>query len=191
MVGILSAPAGQELADAAGRDVAAFECVLVNLAAENEGRTIVLEVGDHGLSLRDPYGALLKVVPLEYITAWNATASSIVLLISKDLQNFRRMMCQTAEGAAIQAALVKVANERVALALPPTKRSSISSRIRRSVLGPKQASSHSDAAYPPADAQDVAAVSSSSNSETPAVRGPAPESMSPSTAISRAYNLRT
>ena len=64
MVGILSAPAGQELADAAGRDVAAFECVLVNLAAENEGRTIVLEVGDHGLSLRDPYGALLKVVPL-------------------------------------------------------------------------------------------------------------------------------
>ena len=31
-----------------------------------EGRAIVLEVGDHGLSIRDPYGALLKAVPLEY-----------------------------------------------------------------------------------------------------------------------------
>ena len=62
--GLQEPPTGHELATDAGRDVAAFN-VVMRSHSKNEGRSIILEVGEHGLSLRDPFGALLKVVPLE------------------------------------------------------------------------------------------------------------------------------
>ena len=107
--GILTPRSGQELAASAGRSVDAFNVILMSQATESEGRQVVLEVADHGISMRDPYGALLKVVPLEYITGWKSDAQTLVLMISKDLETFYRMRCQTNDGPAIEAALTKAA----------------------------------------------------------------------------------
>ena len=107
--GILTPRSGQELAASAGRSVDAFNVILMSQATESEGRQVVFEVADHGISMRDPYGALLKVVPLEYITGWKSDAQNLVLMISKDLETFYRMRCQTNDGPAIEAALTKAA----------------------------------------------------------------------------------
>ena len=113
--GLLTPKAAAELAVAAGRDVEAFDVVMRSQLTPTEGRAIVLEVGDHGLSIRDPYGALLKAVPLEYITGWKTDSERMMLtlVISKDLTNFYKMIYQTEEGLAIEEALNKVAVERV------------------------------------------------------------------------------
>ena len=112
---------GEELAAAAGREVAAFDVVLVSQRAENEGRLVILEVGSHGLSIRDPFGALLKVVALEHLTGWKSDAELglFTVIISKDLETFHRMAFQTNLSAAIEAAVDQLA-ERRANASSPT-----------------------------------------------------------------------
>lgn len=133
--GVLSPRSGQEMAEAAGRDVAAFNVIMIrsdplatDVDSAHEGRSIILEVGDHGISCRDPYGALLKVVPLEFIIAWKAREETMDIVTSKNLEDFFKMRLQTREGAAIEQALETFAHEH--LANPPRRRST-----RGSVFG--------------------------------------------------------
>ena len=59
---LLTSGLAVETAQRAGRPVEAFDAVLISPLVP-EGRFIDLEVGDHGLSLRDPAGALLRCQP--------------------------------------------------------------------------------------------------------------------------------
>ena len=106
-----------------------FEVVLRSPGTD-VGRQIVLDVGEHGLAIKDPFGALLKVVPLEYVTGWKPEARELILVISKDLQKFHRMIvrCEGEETPlAIEAALAYYAEHRIAIAPPRLRGRSASS----------------------------------------------------------------
>lgn len=70
--------------------------VLLN-AFEETDRALCIEVGEHGLSLHDPAGALLRAVPLAHMTAWGKRPSTVpdrdyfVIHISEDLESFFKM----------------------------------------------------------------------------------------------------
>ena len=75
-------------------------------------------MGAHGLSLRDPAGALLRVVPLEHVTSWGRSKDSdcvCQILVSQDLQTFHKLyirMLSAADVAAICEALASVGEKR-------------------------------------------------------------------------------
>ena len=94
-------------------------CLPPARAVTTDGRSISLEVGDHGLSLRDPAGALLKVIAIEHMTGWGAKPDgTFVIITSADLESFKRMTLRTDDGAAIDAALKRVASARAEARLP-------------------------------------------------------------------------
>lgn len=75
--------------------------VLLSPGDEAGGRTVTLEAGGYGLALRDPAGALLKVIPLEHMTRYGtrpAAPGLFSLLISRDLESFFRMDFRTDDG---------------------------------------------------------------------------------------------
>ena len=106
-----------------------FEVVLRSPGTD-VGRQIVLDVGEHGLAIKDPFGALLKVVPLEYVTGWKHAARDLILVISKDLEKFHRMVvrCEGEETPiAIETALTYYAEHRIATSPPRLRGRSASS----------------------------------------------------------------
>jgi len=114
----LSSGLAEKVARRAGREeVAAFDVVLTSIFTPDE-RAIALEVGEHGVSLRDPQGALIKVLPIEHLTGWghkeDVTPCVFTLVVSEDLTTFDKMHFQidTGKGAELEAALQEAAERR-------------------------------------------------------------------------------
>ena len=90
--------------------------VLIN-AEDGSGKVIVLEVGEHGLSLRAQDGFLLKAIPLEHIVQYGKKADKAGALyfaahISKDLEQRMRMLLRTDDADAIVASIHRFAERR-------------------------------------------------------------------------------
>ena len=100
----LSSGLAEKVARRAGREeVAAFDVVLTSIFTPDE-RAIALEVGEHGVSLRDPQGALIKVLPIEHLTGWghkeDVTPCVFTLVVSEDLTTFDKMHFQVSRRTA-------------------------------------------------------------------------------------------
>jgi len=96
-------------------EVDSWTAVMVNPQGEVSvgGRQVVLKVGVHGMSVHDPFGALLKVVPIEYITGWKSKDDgAFEVVISKDLSEFFRLTATQVDGTAVGSALARVCRER-------------------------------------------------------------------------------
>ena len=116
-----------------------FEVVLRSAADTSIGRQVLLQIGTHGLTIRDPYGAILKVVPIEYVTGWKRKEEGLLLLISKDLEAFYKLYAETDDPETIEAALSYYAEARLESS-PPSRASMRQSRssfgrARASTLG--------------------------------------------------------
>jgi len=113
------------------------EVVLVN-PSTGDGRTIDLEIGEHGLSIRDPAGALLKIIPMEHLFAYGVKPSKVdgfayvVVQISNDLESFHKTTMRTSPQNAneIVSVIQTLANERATVVKQSPRRAS-----RRSWLG--------------------------------------------------------
>ena len=130
----------KEVARRAGREVEAFDVVLLSPETP-DGRSISLEIGDHGVSLRDPAGALLKVIALEHLTGWAAKADgTFVMIMSTDLEHFSKMSFRVDDGAAIDAAIKRVASERAEAILADEGDGGLGARPRSSSLSRRRSS---------------------------------------------------
>jgi len=150
----------KQMAQRSGRQVDAFDAVLLS-ADKAEGRTVSIEVGDHGVSLRDPAGALLRVIPLVDITGWKSKAAegTCVIVVSETLDEFSRVTIEMENGDDLVAALDRVAKERAEAEIQESqdkerRSSSRTSRARSSsyiskvvsILDPRQVAMKSEAA---------------------------------------------
>ena len=117
------------------------DVILLNVIS-GDGRTIRLEVGEHGLSLRDPAGALLKILPMEHVTAWGQKPSKIkdsayfVIQTSTDLETFRKMVLRTTPTQA--AAIAESLQSRCELRADAVRAEEAQAQMRRkrsSLLG--------------------------------------------------------
>jgi len=124
-VSFLNSGLTEKVAHRAGRDdVAGFD-VLLRSAFTTDERALGMEVGDHGVSLRDPQGALMKVLPLEHLIGWSHKEGvkehkdgrhtcELTLICSVDLVVFEKLIFDVADGKGqeIEEALQAVSAKR-------------------------------------------------------------------------------
>jgi len=116
--GYLTSGMTQQVATVAQRnDVVGFDVILQSPYSP-DGRALGLEIGDHGISLRDPLGALIKVLPIEHLTGWSIHEDTqppvLIVVTSADLVTFDKLHFQIAEsrGTAALNELEMVASRR-------------------------------------------------------------------------------